>query len=269
MWVVADTAIKLAGESALPSYEIVAVEGLVLAALLILQRAVRGNIRLLWPAQPRRQLLRACLDLGNVLCVAVALRHLPLNLFYILVFTAPMVITIGAWLFLQEKLHLREAIAILAGFAGVAIAVNPFAPHGSGEGVGYAACAIAVLCFSASIVWLRRMTQTERLDSLMFSSASVSALGGSVAMLWHAAPLDPKLIALLTITGIAVGLGNLFSFQALRLISAATVSQYHYSQLVTGGTVAWLIWHEVPGWPLLAGAALIIASGLYVAAQGT
>ena len=153
------------------------------------------------------------------------------------------------------------------GFAGVVVAVHPSAAPVTGYWIGYAACAVSVLCFSASILWLRRMTQTERLDSLVFFSAAVSAVAGFTAMLWHAAPLTPHLFGLLSAIGLAVGLGNYFSFRALRSIGAATVSHYHYSQLISGGAVAWLIWHEVPTRPLLAGAALIVGSGLYVAAH--
>ncbi len=268
LWVVADAAIKLAGESALPAYEIVAFEGLVLASVLLAYRAMRRDVRSLWPVRPGRQFLRGCLDLGNVLGVAVALRHLPLTVFYIVVFTAPMVIATGAWLFLKEPLHWQEALAILVGFAGVVVAVGPFARSGTGDWIGYAACAVSVLCFSASILWLRRMTQTERLDSLTFFSASVSAAGGLVAMLWHAEALSLRLCVLVSAVGLAAGLGNYFSYRALRSIGAATVSQYHYSQLVSGGAVAWVIWHEVPSRKLLAGAVLIVGSGLYVAARG-
>ncbi len=267
MWVVADAGIKLAGESVLPAYEIVAIESLFLAAMLVAYRVIRRDVRSLWPVRPGAQLVRGCLDFGNVIGVAIALRHLPLTVFYVVVFTAPMVITLGARLFLRERLRRRNAAAMIVGFAGVIIAVRPFSSDGVGDWIGYAACAVSVLCFSASIVWLRRMTQTERLDSLTFFSASVCAAGGCVAMCWHAEPPGLRLCALLCVIGMAGGLGNYFSYRALRGISAATVSQYHYSQLVSGGAIAWAVWHEVPSRPLVAGAVLIVASGLYVAAR--
>ncbi len=267
MWVVADAGIKLAGQSVLPAYEIVAVESLCLAAMLVAYRASRRDVRSLWPVRPGRQLVRGCLDFGNVIGVAVALRHLPLTVFYVVVFTAPMVITLGAWLFLHERLRWRNAVATLVGFAGVAVAVRPFSASGVGDWIGYAACAVSVLCFSASIVWLRRMTQTERLDSLTFFSASVCAAGGGLAMCWHAEAPSVRLCAVLFVVGLAVGLGNYFSYRALRSVSAATVSQYHYSQLVSGGAIAWAIWSETPSRSLIAGATLIVGAGLYVAAR--
>ena len=267
MWVVADAGLKLAGESALPAYEIVAVQSVFLASILLVYRALRRDVRLLWPVRPARQLVRGCLDFGNVMGVAIALRHLPLTVFYVLVFTAPLVIAVGGRLFLQERLPWQNAAATLVGFAGIVVAVRPFSGPGVGDWIGYAACSVSVLCFSSSILWLRRMTQTERLDSLTFSSALVCAACGCLAMCLRAGLPSMWVGALLCVTGAAVGAGNYFSYRALRAISSAEMSQYHYSQLVSGGAVAWLVWHEVPTQSLLAGAALVAGAGAYVAAR--
>ena len=188
MWVVADAGIKLAGESALPGYEIVAVQSVFLAGVLLAYRAARRDVRLLWPVRPGRQLVRGCLDFGNVMGVAIALRHLPLTVFYVLVFTAPLVIAVGGRLFLRETLPWQNAAATLVGFAGILVAVRPSSGSGAGDWIGYAACSVSVLCFSSGILWLRRMTQTERLDSLTFFSALVCAVCGCLAMCFRAAP---------------------------------------------------------------------------------
>jgi drug/metabolite transporter (DMT)-like permease len=47
--------------------------------------------------------------------------------------------------------------------------------------------------------------------------------------------------------------------------SAANVSQYHYTQLITGTLLSYLIWHDKPGIFVLMGGGLIFASGLYIA----
>jgi drug/metabolite transporter (DMT)-like permease len=67
--------------------------------------------------------------------------------------------------------------------------------------------------------------------------------------------------------GLLGALGNILFFIALKNATAATVSQYHYSQLVSGAIVAYLCFHEKPTLWMLAGALLIIASGLYIAVR--
>src|SRR6185503_7371396 len=103
-WVLTDTVMKIVGRSALPAYEIIGFLGVFVCAFLALYAKVRNELAVLWPTQPKRQLVRSCLDLTNNLCVVVALRHVSLTLFYILVFLSPICITFLAAIFLREKI---------------------------------------------------------------------------------------------------------------------------------------------------------------------
>lgn len=264
-WVLGDSAIKLAGQSKLPNYEVVAFLGIVVTAFMSALALWRGQIGELWPKRPKRQLVRASLDLGNNLFVVVALRHLPLTLFYILVFMAPMVIVLLGRIFLNEQLGWRKVAAILTGFLGVVIAVDPLSANGRGDWIGYAACVICVACFAIAMVWSRVISQTERPESMTFFSGLVMAAAGLAAMFVYAAPLNLRLVAVLLVMGLLGALGNLCFFVALKHTTAANVSQYHYTQLISGAFVAYLIFGERPTQSILVGAVLIIASGLYIA----
>ena len=94
-WVFADSSIKGLGKSSLPTYEILAFMGLFVSAAFALYAALRRQINRLKPVNPRHQAVRSLLDLVNNFCVVVALRHITLPLFYILVFMAPLVITLN------------------------------------------------------------------------------------------------------------------------------------------------------------------------------
>jgi len=52
---------------------------------------------------------------------------------------------------------------------------------------------------------------------------------------------------------------------AVKHTSASNVSQFHYTQLITGALISYLVWHDKPGLPMLAGGSLIIVSGLLIA----
>ena len=264
-WVFGDTSIKLVGQSGLPAYEIVAFLGLFMALFLGAWFVLRGEAAVLRPHRLDRQLARACLDMGNNLSVVIALRHLTLTLFYILVFTAPIVIALLSSLFLGEGLHWRKALAISAGFAGVLVAVDPWGHTNHGDWIGILACAVCVACFSTNMVWSRVLTRTETPASLAFFSGIVTAVAGFALMLFHAAPLSPRLTAGLFAMGLFCAAGTLFFYIAVKHTSAANVSQYHYTQLVTGTLLSFLIWHDKPGLFVLLGGSLILVSGLYIA----
>lgn len=269
MWVLCDSAIKLAGASRIPNYEIVAFLGIFIAMFVLAYALIRGDLKELWPKRPRRLIFRAALDVGNNLFVVVALRHLSLTLFYILVFTSPLVVFILERIYLHERLDWRKAAAILVGFIGVVIAVDPFHSAGKKDWTGYGACAVCVSCFSAGIVWSRKISRTERSESVVFFSGLVGALAGLAGMLAYAAPVDVRLMAILLVMGLLCALGSICIFIALTHTTAATVSQYHYTQLLSGTIIAYLIFNEKPTRSMLIGATLIVASGLYIAVRSS
>ena len=59
--------------------------------------------------------------------------------------------------------------------------------------------------------------------------------------------------------------GAICFFVAVKHTSASTVSQYHYTQLVMGALVTFLVWRELPTLWMVMGGALIVAAGLYIA----
>jgi drug/metabolite transporter (DMT)-like permease len=264
-WVFTDSSIKFLGQSGLPPYEMVAFLGLFMSMFLGAYALVRGNPRVLRPQRVGGQLARACLDLGNNICVVIALRHLTLTLFYILVFTAPMVVALLSAIFLKEGLAWRKAAAIVVGFAGVVIAVDPLGSARQGDWIGFAACMVCVACFSVNMVWSRVLTRTESPESLAFFSGLVTAAVGFALMLFHAAPLTARLTAGLSAMGLFCAAGTLCFYTAVKHTSAANVSQYHYTQLLTGTLISFLVWHDKPGFFVLVGGSLILGSGLYIA----
>jgi len=268
-WVLTDTTIKLVGQSGLPAYEMVAFLGLFMALFLGLNGLVRGELGNLRPHRLDRQLMRACLDMANNVCVVIALRHLTLTLFYILIFMAPMVITLLSAIFLREGLGWRRGLAVLAGFAGVVIAVHPWGSAPEGDWIGFAACMVCVTCFSINMVWSRVLTRTEHPESLTFFSGLVTSIAGFGLMLSHtagpAANLTAPLLGGLAAMGFFCAGGTLCFYTAVKHTSAANVSQYHYTQLLTGTLMTYLVWHIKPGFYIVIGGALIFAAGLTIA----
>jgi drug/metabolite transporter (DMT)-like permease len=264
-WVLADTSMKLAGNSRLPAYEIVACLGLAVTTALVVRGFLQGTPRRLLPKSPARQLVRSGLDLGNNFCVVVALRHLPLTLFYILVFLAPMATALLTAVFLRERLGWRKIAAIGGGFAGVVVAVNPFSAERQGDWVGYAACMVCVACFSVNMVWSRVLMRTETPESLTVFSGMVQLAAGLALMAWHAEPVTPQLAGTLAAMGLFCAFGSMCFFVALQSTSPVHVSQCHYTQLITGALLTWLIWGETPTVWMMAGSVLIVAAGWLMA----
>jgi len=154
-WVLGDSCIKWIGQYGLPPEEIVAFMGLFMAITLMLQAAARRRLGNLRPRSMVRQVLRASLDMTNNVCVVIALRHLSLTMFYILVFTSPMVISLLSAAFLGERITPKKALALLIGFCGVIVAVAPWSHAQRIDLIGFVSCMVCVACFSVNMVWSR------------------------------------------------------------------------------------------------------------------
>ncbi|PKU24110.1 DMT family transporter [Telmatospirillum siberiense] len=272
-WVLSDTCVKLAGETVLPPYEILGFFGFFATAFMLVKAGGKQRIKALWPKNPRAQALRACLAVASNLCSIIALKHLPMASFYVTVFSAPMMVAILAAIFLHEYLRWPRIVAIVAGFIGVVIAVDPIGVvtqgHGSGgDWIGYAVAFFSSILFAANVIWLRVMAQSESPNSLAFFNGFVQTLAGFGLMLvLPVAAVTPGLLGLLCVMGILNALGAMAIYSALKYTTAATVSQFHYTQIVTGALIGYVVWHDVPAPHMWAGAAVIIAAGLYIAQQ--
>ena len=265
LWVMSDSCMKLAGEANLPSYEVVGILGAVAALSLALFHGSQGKLKDLWPKKPGKQIGRALMTFGCVMANTFALKHLPFTLFYVVVFCSPFVTMILASLFLRERINWPMVAAIIAGFAGVVIAIAPWSATASGDWIGYCAGGLSVLFFAVATVMMRHMTQTETPQSMTFMTGLVEGTIGFCLMLLHGVPIAPMILFILIVMGLFNVLGNLCNCTALRMTTAATVEQFHYTQIITGALIGYIIWHEVPTEHLLIGAAVIIGSGLYVA----
>ena len=264
-WVLGDSCIKWIGQFGLPPEEVVAFMGLFMALTLTVQAAVRGNLGNLRPRSVVRQGLRACLDMANNVCVVIALRHLSLTMFYILVFTSPLTIALLSTIFLGERITTKKAVALVAGFCGVVIAVSPWNSAQHVDLIGLLSCLVCVSCFSVNMVWSRVLTRTEPPESLAFCSGLVTAMAGLALTSFHPKPLTPTLWLALSMMGVFCAAGTLSFYVAVKHTSASNVSQYHYTQLLTGALISYIVWHDKPGLFMWLGGALIIGSGLMIA----
>lgn len=266
-WVIGDTFLKLGSEYGVPKYEIMIVGGIAgLVAILIFTLA-RGQIHTLRSKQYRILSFLGLLFLLNYVVWVTALSRLPLANFYTILFLAPTTGAIFASLFLKEHLTLGKILAILAGFVGVVIAINPqHLFEGKVDIAGYAVAMAGMLIVVTQMLTMRRVgTQVSR-EAIAFYPR-LAAIGGGVVALVYCGYVPLSLAAFLycVAAGCAGGIGWMLMAHAYKLAPAATVAPFHYSQIVTGGLVGYFIWHDVPSPHLLVGSAIIIASGLYIA----
>lgn len=177
-------------------------------------------------------------------------------------FTMPIFGTVLSALWLREATGIHRWAAVFVGFAGVLVMVRPDAGHSPMLGVAVAlSAAVVTACIS---ILLRDLGRTEGASVTVFWFTLLSMPPLGILMLFHARPHDPLTWALLLLLGVTGGVAQLGMTGALRWAPVSTVLPMDYSMIIWATLFGWLLWND---WPLATtwmGAAMIVASGLYI-----
>src|SRR5258705_8570612 len=212
--------------------------------------------------RPALQIARSVLLLASTLCNFLALRYLQLAEAIALVFSTPFFVAALSGPVLGEWVHWRRWTAIAVGFLGVLVVTRP------GLGAIHPAAllsAAGALCYAVYALMTRILARSDSNQTTLFYSNLV----GAVVMLPIAAavwtPPDSLLIgALMVAAGALASIGHYLLIVAHRLAPASVLSPFMYSQLAWTVTLGYVIFADIPNPWTLAGAGIVVASGLYL-----
>lgn len=209
---------------------------------------------------------RSLLTLATMLCWFTAVSLLPLAEVTALSFTAPLFATVGAALFLGERVRTRRWAATLVGFAGAMILLRPGAEAFT-PAAGLALAASAIM--AASILVIKSLSRTEPpAVVVVYTGILVTPMAAIPALfVWTNPPLElwPWLVA----TGLVATLGHLALVRALAAADATAVLPFDFSRLIFAALLGFVFFAERPDAWTWVGAAVIFAATIYTARRET
>ena len=245
-----------------PSAEVAALRGLVALPVVFLWALLSGGagqlVRVRWPLH----LVRGVMSVLMMITFTFALKELSLARAYSLFFIAPMLIAIASIFVLGEKVARPQWVAIGVGFVGVLIVLKP-----DTAGFGWAgslAILGTALCYALSSVLVKIIGRTDSTQSMVFWMTCMLAIGSTALAIPEWQPILSKHYPVLVGIAITGAVGQWGITYAFKHAPAASVAPLEYSGLAWVIVIDWVGWATIPGWRTLAGAAVIIASGLYL-----
>lgn len=191
----------------------------------------------------------------------LGLRYLPLADAISISFTSPILITTLAPLVLGEFVGWRRWAAVLIGFCGVLVILQP---TGDGFRLAILLPLSAVFGAVARDLITRRIASTESsIATLAFTTGVIGAIGlVTVPFGW----VMPTPVDWLIFAGVGVfyGAAHFFFIEALRLAEAVIVMPFRYGNIIWATLLGFFIWGHVPDISVIAGVTLVVASGLYI-----
>jgi len=213
-------------------------------------------------ARPWLQLARSALLLGSTALNFFAIKFLQLDQALTIIFATPFLVAALAGPVLGEWVGPRRWAAIGVGFLGVLVVTRP----------GFSAIhpaalltACGTLCYALYSLATRILARTDSNETTLFYSnlVGVVVMTPIVGFVWTTP--DSVLIALLMlVAGALASLGHFLLIAAHRLAPASVLSPFIYSQLAWTVALGFFVFGDVPNRWTMAGAGIVIASGLYL-----
>ena len=245
-----------------PPFQVAALRGLsslpLVLAWALWTVGPRALLRVRWPLH----LLRGVLGIAMMASFVYALKRLPLSTAYSIFFVAPLLITALSVPILGEKVGPRRWSAIAVGLVGVLVVLRP-----TGEGMlTWAGLAVLVAAFgyAVSAIAVRVLARTDPSQAITFWLLALMALGAGALALPGWVPLRAQDLWIVGGIGVAGAIGQYAITEAFRLAEASRVAPLEYSALVWGLLLDLTLWGVLPDAVTWIGAAIIIASGLYL-----
>ncbi|MEP1208096.1 MAG: DMT family transporter [Rhizobiaceae bacterium] len=233
--------------------------------------AVHG-VRALIPSQLLINLIRGGLMSLAVMLFFATLRYMPIADALAVFFTEPFILTILSVVILKEKVGWRRSVAVVFGFAGAMLIVQPsYAVFGP---VSLMPICTAFL-FATYLILTRQMASKDNAMTMQFAAGIGGVLTLAVVVslaTWFgiddfASPKVPDFgirWLLIFAIGALATIGHLMVVMAFRRASASILAPFQYLEIVTGTIIGFWLFGDFPDALKWLGIFIIVASGLYL-----
>ena len=173
----------------------------------------------------------------------------------------PVLVTLGAALFLGEKFGLRRAAGVIAALIGAMIIIRP------GSDVFSVAAFLplgAAICYSANVLLTRFLGQQESVWTAMLYASAFGTVAGALALPWVWQPIALQDLPWFVLVGILGTCAQLCIIRAFSITEAAVLAPFGYLGLIFSAFWGVMLFDQYPdGWTIF-GALVIASAGLYV-----
>lgn len=213
-------------------------------------------------------MMRSVMGVTSMFLNFAALKMLPLADLTGFSFVQPIFAVVLAALLLREQVGPWRGTAVVIGFGGVLLMINPHgAPgavlvHGLSTGAGLAL--LGALLSAFVVIFIRQMSATERSETIVFYFMLITALAGAVTMIWWRTLLTAGMAAWLVLAGLLGGVGQISMTYSYRYAEPSLLAPFDYVAMVWAALFGFAVFGEVPERLVLGGAAIVVTSGLFI-----
>ncbi|NHF72127.1 DMT family transporter [Paracoccus xiamenensis] len=210
--------------------------------------------------QPGLQFARALTQLASASLFFTSLQYIGIAEATAIMDINPVLITLGAGLFLGERIGWRRILGIVAALIGAMIIIRP------GMGVFHPAAVLPLIgAFTyAAGALLTRVVRTDSLATSVVWSVLVGSVATSLVVPFFWQPIQMEHLWAFVIIGLLGAVSQALIVYAFSLAEAGAIAPFGYTSLIWAALWGWMFWGVLPDQWTVLGAVIIVVAGLYI-----
>lgn len=183
-------------------------------------------------------------------------------------FASPLLVVVLAGLFLGENVRLFRMSMVGLGLAGVLVVLSPQLSGHAGavpaRSLGAGLALGGAFCAAMAQIFVRRLVQEERVTAIVFWFSITASILGLATLPFGWIMPNPVTAALLVLTGLLGGLGQILLTASYRYADASVIAPFDYVAMLLAVAIGWWVFDEGLTAPVVIGSGMVILAGILI-----
>lgn len=256
-----DACVKLVAET-VPLFQIVFLRGIATTILMAVTVQMTTGLRFSIPGRDKPLVaLRTLAEVAAMVAFLMALTNMAIANATAILAALPLAVTLGAALIFGDPVGWRRLSAIVIGFAGVMLIIQPGT---DGFNIWSLSALLAVFIITGRDLLTRAFSpEVPSMTVAVLTAAAVCVFGGVASIFTEWAPLGGREVLLILAASVLIIGGYVFSIMVMRIGEVGFVSPFRYTALVFALILGLVVFDEFPNALALTGAAIVMATGIF------
>ena len=205
--------------------------------------------------------VRGLLEAIAAICFFIGIAKLPFAMVYVLLSLAPVILTVFGALILKEKVRWRRWTAVIIGFIGVIVVINP----GKLEyGFYFIFPLLSAFFLSLRDIYTKKIKSKFHSLQIAFITCLVVTICFGILNVYKIFSFSLNEYIILFISSFFLSLGYIFSIATIKVALVSVTSTFRYSVILWGILYGYFLFNEIPNTNTFIGAFMIVVSGLII-----
>ena len=205
--------------------------------------------------------VRGLLEAIAAICFFIGIAKLPFAMVYVLLSLAPVILTVFGALILKEKVRWRRWTAVIIGFIGVIVVIDP----GKLEfGFYFIFPLLSAFFLSLRDIYTKKIKSKFHSLQIAFITCLVVTICFGILNVYKIFSFSLNEYIILFISSFFLSLGYIFSIATIKVALVSVTSTFRYSVILWGILYGYFLFNEIPNNNTYIGAFMIVVSGLII-----